>query len=71
MEGAVVCSGPGIRVGGKGYEVSLAREWHQGPCGGASRTVVQEGRTKLGSRLARGTQGLTDGSFFELGHVLS
>lgn len=42
-----------------------------GRCGGASRTVDQEGRTKLGDRLARGTQGLTDGSFFELGHVLS
>lgn len=71
MEGAVVCSGPGIRVGGKGYKDSVAGEWDQGPCGGTSRTVVQGGRAKLGDRLAKGTQGLTDGSFFELGHVLS
>lgn len=55
LEGAIVCSGPGIRVGGKGYQVSLAGDWDPGACGGASRTEVQAGREKLGDRLARGT----------------
>lgn len=63
-----MCSRPGIKVRGKGYEVRLAGEWGRGTAAGQQKLRCRkEGRGWGADWLG----GLTDGGFFELGHVFS